>query len=127
MDRCALPWDRAEIAAPFIGYFEGNRSVPLNPIIEAKKPEILDLCRKYGVVRLDLFGSATGPNRDPERSDFDFVIEFADYGPGIATRFFDFGDDLEALLGGKVDFVSERRMRPRFRASVDRCREPVLA
>ena|SRR5690349_7253112 len=98
----------------------------MNPIIEAKKPEILDLCRKYGVVRLDLFGSATGPNWDPEHSDFDFVIEFADYGPGISTRFFDFGDDLEALLGRKVDFVFEERLRPRFRARVDASKEVVL-
>lgn len=99
----------------------------MHPLIEAKKPEIVALCHKYGVIRLDLFGSATGPNWDPATSDFDFVIEFADYGPGISSRFFDFGDDLEDLLGRKVDFVSERRMRPRFRASVDRSREAVLA
>lgn len=99
----------------------------MHPIIEAKKPEIIALCQKYGVIRLDLFGSATGPSWDPETSDFDFVIEFADYWPGISSRFFDFGDDLENPLGRKVDFVSERRMRPRFRASVDRSREAVLA
>lgn len=79
------------------------------------------------MIRLDLFGSATGSNWNSETSDFDFVIEFADYGPGISTRFFDFGDDIEDLLGRKVDLVSERRMRPRFRASVDRVREPVFA
>lgn len=99
----------------------------MNPIIEAKKPEIIALCRQYGVIRLDLFGSATGSNWDPEKSDFDFVIEFEDYGPGIASRFLDFGDAIEDLLGRKVDLVSERRMRPRFRASVDRSREAVLA
>jgi predicted nucleotidyltransferase len=98
----------------------------MNPIIEAKKPEIIALCRQYGVTRLDLFGSATGRNWNPETSDFDFVVEFADYGPGISTRFFDFGDDLEALLGRKVDFVFEERLRPRFRRNVDASREVVL-
>jgi len=47
----------------------------MHPIIEAKKPEIRALCRQYGVIRLDLFGSATGPEWDPERSDFDFVVD----------------------------------------------------
>jgi predicted nucleotidyltransferase len=99
----------------------------MNPIIEAKKPEIIALCRRYGVVKLDLFGSATGPNWNPDSSDFDFIIEFDDYGPGIARRFVGFGDDLEALLGRKVDLVSNRAMRPRFRKSADRSREVVLA
>lgn len=99
----------------------------MNPIIEANKPAIIALCRQYGVSKLDLFGSATRPEFDLERSDFDFVVEFEDYGPGIARRFVGFGDDLEVLLGKKVDLVSERGMRPRFRRSVDRSREVVLA
>jgi predicted nucleotidyltransferase len=77
----------------------------MNPIIEAKKPEIIALCRRYGVRKLDLFGSATGPSWDPERSDFDFVVDFYDYGPGISSRFLDLGDEMEALLGRKVDFA----------------------
>jgi predicted nucleotidyltransferase len=99
----------------------------MNPIIEAKKPEIFALCRQYGVIRLDLFGSATGSNWDPATSDFDFVVEFDNYGRGIARRFVGFGDDLEALLGRKVDLVSDRGMRPRFRKSAERSREVVLA
>jgi predicted nucleotidyltransferase len=98
----------------------------MHPDIEAKKPEILSLCRKYGVVRLDLFGSATGPNWDPERSDFDFVIEFDDYGPGIARRFVRFGDALEALLGRNVDLAFEERMRPRFKRNMDASREKLV-
>jgi predicted nucleotidyltransferase len=99
----------------------------MNPIIEAKKPEIIALCRQYGVSRLDLFGSATGSAWDPDRSDFDFIVEFESYGPGIARRFVGFGDDLERLLGRKVDLVSDRAMRPRFRRSADKTREAVLA
>ncbi len=99
----------------------------MNPIIEAKKPEILDLCRKYGVVRLDLFGSATGPNWDPEQSDFDFVVEFEDYGSGIFVRFIDFGDEMERLLGRQVDLISEKRMKPRFRRNVEETRQVVVA
>src|SRR5258706_297163 len=40
---------------------------------------IADLCRKYGVTRLELFGSAMEPARfDPSTSDFDFLVDFAD-------------------------------------------------
>ena len=99
----------------------------MHPIIQANKPAIIELCRQYGVSKLDLFGSATGPDWNPETSDFDFVVEFDDYGPGIARRFVGFGDALEELLGREVDLVSNRAMRPRFRKSVDRCREVVLA
>lgn len=98
----------------------------MHPIIEAKKPEIIALCRQYGVIKLDLFGSATGPNWDPETSDFDFVVEFDDYGPGIARRFIRFADALEELLERDVDFAFESRMRPRFRKRVDASREAVL-
>lgn len=99
----------------------------MNPIIEAKKPEIIELCRQYGVIKLDLFGSATGPNWNPETSDFDFVVEFADLGPGIFVRFIDFGDDMERLLGRRVDLISEKRMKPRFRRSVEETRQVVFA
>ena len=56
----------------------------------------------------------------------DFVVDFDDYGPGISSRFFDFGDDLEELLGRKVDFVFEERLKPRFRARVEASREVVV-
>lgn len=99
----------------------------MNPVIEAKKPEIIALCHQYGVIKLDLFGSATGPDWDPERSDFDFVVDFDRRAPGIFLRFINFGDEMERLLGRRVDLVSEKRMKPRFRRSVDETRVAVLA
>jgi predicted nucleotidyltransferase len=97
----------------------------MNPIIEAKKPEIIALCRQYGVSKLDLFGSATGPNWDPDRSDFDFIVAFESYSPGIATRLIGFADALEALLGRPVDLVFDRAMKPRVRTFVAKQRKPI--
>ena len=97
----------------------------MNPIIEAKKPEIIALCRQYGVIKLDLFGSATGPHWDQERSDFDFIVAFEDYRPGIATRLIGFSDALAALLERPVDLVFDRAMKPRMRAFVAPQRESV--
>ena len=92
---------------------------------EARKPEIIALCRHYGVSKLDLFGSATGPNWDPERSDFDFIVAFESYAPGIATRLIGFCDALEALLGSPVDLVFDRAMKPRVRSFVANQRQPI--
>lgn len=97
----------------------------MNPIIEAKQPEIIALCQKYGVIKLDLFGSATGEHWNPETSDFDFVVAFDNYRPGIATRLVGFCDELEALLGRSVDLVFERSMKPRVREFIASQRQPI--
>ena len=97
----------------------------MNPIIEAKKPEIIALCRQYGVSKLDLFGSATGPNWDPETSDYDFVVEFTDDRTKIFRRFVALADALECLLGRPVDLVFEDGLKSRFRDHIATQREAI--
>ena len=96
------------------------------PLIEHAKYDIAALCRRFGVRRLDLFGSAaTGAFR--EGSDLDFVVAFADTrAPGYADRYLDLAEALEALLGRDVDLVTERSIEnPYFRRAVDATRRPV--
>jgi predicted nucleotidyltransferase len=64
-------------------------------LIEYNRQAIEDLCRQYGVRRLAVFGSAAKGTFDPATSDLDFVVEMADYGPGVAMRFLSFGVALE--------------------------------
>jgi uncharacterized protein len=80
------------------------------PLVADNKDAIVAQCRQYGVRRLALFGSAAKGTFDPRRSDLDFVLEFADYGPGIARRFIGFADALEALFGRRVDLVFETKL-----------------
>ena len=98
----------------------------MNPIIEEQLPTIIDLCHKYGVAKLELFGSANTPEFDPQSSDFDFVIEFLRYDDDSLSQFIGFADSLEAALGRKVDFVFDRKMRPRFRAFIAPQREVIF-
>lgn len=95
------------------------------PLVAQHRAEIAALCRRYGVRRLDLFGSATGDRFDPEQSDLDFVADFADTDvPGYAFRYIDFAEALEALFDREVDVVTEGSIkRPRFRASIDAQRQ----
>ena len=96
-------------------------------LVEQKKQGIADLCRRHEVRRLDLFGSAARGDFQPERSDLDFVVQFARTGyAGYADTFLDFADALEKLLGRKVDLLTERMIRnPYFRATVDATRQTV--
>ena len=91
------------------------------------QPDIAALCRRYGVYKLDLFGSAASGSFKSESSDFDFVVNFWDRSPGYARRFVGLADDLEALLGRDVDLITERSIQdPDFKRIVDEQRETVF-
>jgi predicted nucleotidyltransferase len=76
-------------------------------LIEKHQLQIAALCRKYGVKRLELFGSAARGDFNSTKSDVDFFYEFASVETaGIANRFFALQHDLETLLGVKVDLAS---------------------
>ena len=98
----------------------------MNVILEQHRNAIAAVCERYGVKRLDVFGSATRPDFDPQRSDFDFILEFETYGPDSARRFIGFADELEVVLKRPVDIVFERAMKPRFRDFVAGQREVLF-
>jgi predicted nucleotidyltransferase len=98
----------------------------MHPTLEQHKAGIAELCHHYGVRKLDGFGSATRPDFDPERSDFDFILEFTHHGPDSARRLIAFMDALEVLLGRPVDLVFDRAMKPRFREFVAASREVMF-
>jgi predicted nucleotidyltransferase len=88
-------------------------------LIEHNKPALIALCRQFDVKKLDLFGSAAKGTFVPGKSDIDFVIEFLDYGPGIADRFFGFAHGAEDLLGLYVDLLTRSKLRdPYLYASI---------
>ena len=76
------------------------------PLIEQHRAEIEALCRKYGVIRLDLFGSAASGKLLSPDSDIDFFFEFDANPVGLADRYFGLIEELELLLRRKVDLVS---------------------
>ena len=56
------------------------------PFIEAQRAAIAELCRRFHVRRLDVFGSAArGTDFDPSRSDVDLLVS---YHPGRIHREF---------------------------------------
>ncbi len=85
----------------------------MHKIIEDNKKSIVDLCRRYGVAKLEVFGSVCTPEFDPARSDVDFLVEYPpnyDFGPWMG-RLQDLEADLAALLGRDVDLVMVSALR----------------
>ncbi len=86
--------------------------------------DIAALCERYGVSHLELFGSATRPDFDPQRSDYDFLVELDRDTPGsLGKRWTELADALERLLGRPVDLVNPRYIRnPYFLQAVNSSR-----
>jgi uncharacterized protein len=65
------------------------------------------LSEKYHVHSIGLFGSITRADFTPE-SDIDIVVDFSQ---PIGIEFIDLADELEKLIGRKVDLVSKACIR----------------
>ena len=72
----------------------------MTSIVESKQGLLGDLCRRYGVRRLELFGSGATAAFDPNSSDLDFLVEFLpeqDLGPWL-RHYFAFQAELARLF-----------------------------
>lgn len=100
----------------------------MHPIIEDHRGQIIELCRRYGVARLEVFGSICTSEFDQDRSDIDFLAEFPpnyDFGPWMG-RLQDFETDLAALLGRDVDVVMVSALRNKwFRREAGKTRKVI--
>lgn len=101
----------------------------MNALVTGKLDEIRQLCLRYRVRQLDLFGSAAGPDFDPLRCDIDLLVLFDRDGPdGAFDQYFGLLEGLEALLGRPVDLVNENAIEnPYFRQAVERSRVSLYA
>jgi uncharacterized protein len=81
----------------------------MHTAVSAKRDNIVELCRRFHVRRLEVFGSAArGEDFDPSRSDADFLVEFEpEVSPNIAILL-DVEEALERTLGRPVDLVERR-------------------
>jgi uncharacterized protein len=97
-------------------------------IVKEKQSELEALCREFGIVKLDIFGSAVTDAFNPERSDIDFIVDVGGYERGVAKRFLRFADALEALFGRSVDVITEPSIRnPYFIEEVNETRTNLYA
>jgi predicted nucleotidyltransferase len=84
---------------------------------QVDETKLADLCRRYRVRELSLFGSAIRGEMRPD-SDIDLLVDFL---PDAAIDLVDYAGlmlDLSHLLERKVDLVSKNGLKPLIRASV---------
>ncbi len=87
----------------------------LNNLLKSKREEILKIAAKHGARNVRVFGSVARGEAD-SKSDIDLLVEFKRgttlLGHAALVQ------ELEDLLGVKVDVVSERGLRDRVRERV---------
>ncbi len=101
----------------------------MHDLTPTHRTRIAELCRRYRVRRLELFGSAARADFEPTRSDLDFLVQFDDgeRAPGLEA-YFGLKEGLEALLGRPVDLIMpEAVTNPYVRADIARDRTLVYA
>lgn len=99
------------------------------PLIESNRDTLRELCRRYHVERLELFGSAAEHDVDTDAGDLDFLVSFCDSEDmGPADQYFGLLGDLVALFKRPVDLVCARAMRnPYFIDEVNQSRSLLYA
>ena len=97
--------------------------------VSSRLEELRELCRRFHVRRLDLFGSGARNDFDSARSDLDFLVEFEPLPDGAyADAFFGLKESLERLFARPVDLIAATAIRnPFFRESVERLKASVYA
>lgn len=77
---------------------------------------LAEICRRYGVARLEVFGSA-GRGLPAPTSDIDVLYELLP-GHRLGWDIESLADELTALLGRPVDLVSRRALHEQLRDAV---------
>lgn len=97
-------------------------------LIELNIHKIIEICQRFHVRKLWVFGSILTP-RFNENSDVDLCVDFDwDNIPLLesADNFFDFQYALEDLLGRKIDITDDSAVRnPYFREELNETRQLI--
>jgi hypothetical protein len=103
-------------------------SATMIALVAQKKRELANLCQRFKVERLDLFGSAADGSFKSDTSDLDFLVRFTNPEPtgDYADRYLDLADAMERLFQRPVDLVTEQSVRnPYFRRVVEASRQLI--
>ncbi len=86
----------------------------MDPRIHEHRDEILKVAAKYRAYNVRIFGSQARGDETAE-SDVDLLVDFEE--PNLLDRI-GMKQDLEALLGIRVDLLTEENLHPAFREQI---------
>lgn len=89
---------------------------------------VVDACKRFRVLELYLFGSATTGNLE-ESGDIDLLVTFEREGfEGAFDQFMGLKEALEAIFEKPVDLITDKPFRnPLFREELDATKELIYA
>ncbi len=102
----------------------------MTTLIEDRKGAIEAACKRHGVARLHVFGSALRDDFSPQGdSDVDLLVEFGPMEPyARAEAYFDLLDELRMILSIEVDLVVEGAVKNRYIAQdIERTKQMLYA
>lgn len=85
-------------------------------VIGLESERLREVCERYGVARLDVFGSVAASEVGPD-SDVDLLYVLKP-GTRLGFSFFDLEDELTELLGRPVDLVARESINRHIRDQV---------
>jgi predicted nucleotidyltransferase len=85
--------------------------------LELPSDRIAEICNRYGVRELAVFGSAARGDLRPE-SDVDILVDFEPDARIGLVKFAFLSEELEVLVGRRVDLVTKTGLKPRVRSEV---------
>jgi predicted nucleotidyltransferase len=106
-----------------------RKSQAMLPLIESHRDDIAELCRRFGVQRMDVFGSAARvTDFDPARSDVDLLVTYLPGHVPNIVGYLALQDALTDLLRRRVDLVADKAIvNPYVRAGVEHSRQLLYA
>jgi predicted nucleotidyltransferase len=84
--------------------------------IDVDERALADICRRYGIAELSIFGSRARGDQGPD-SDVDLLFVVSP-GTHLGWRIERLNEELEELFGRRVDLVSKRSVHPLVRREV---------
>jgi hypothetical protein len=98
-------------------------------LLEQKRTALIELCDRFGVSRLDVFGSALRDDFRPAQSDLDLLVEFRPMDPyELTDAYFGLLGEIRSLLGLEIDLVVAGAVKNRFiAADIERTKQEFYA
>jgi predicted nucleotidyltransferase len=98
-------------------------------LLAKNRREIGEVCRRFHVLRLEVFGSAAREIDFSDESDIDLLVEYEDgHDPPSLEEFFALRGELAEVLGRDVDLVMTSAVRnPYVRADMERSKRVLHA
>jgi len=98
-------------------------------LLKSKRQAIEDLCSRFGVARLEAFGSALREDFKPGESDLDLLVDFKPMESyARVDAYFGMRDELRALLKQEIDLVMVDAVKnPYISSEIARTKQLVYA